>query len=49
MKEEKVKEEKVKGEKVKEKPKELIEKGCEVEDGKGRRMHRSQIRQRVEL
>ena len=44
-----VKEEKVKGEKVKEKLKELTEKGCEVEDGKGRRMHCSQIRQRVEL
>ena len=39
----------MKGEKVKEKLKELTEKGCEVEDGKGRRMHRSQIRQRVEL
>ena len=31
-KESEVKEEKVKGEKVKEKPKELTEKGCEVED-----------------
>ena len=40
-----MKKEKVKGGKLKE----LIEKGCEVEDGKGRRMHRSQIRQRVEL
>ena len=47
--EEKEKESEVKEEKVKEKLKELIEKWCEVEDGKGRRMHRSQMRQRVEL